>query len=261
MTAGQIVARLQQRLAEQGIEWRAQTVDTFKAGSPDTDVRGIATTDMATFDLLKRAAARDRNFVVTHEPTFYNHLDQTASLGQDPTYLAKQQFIRDHRMIVFRFHDHAHMLRPDPLIIGSARALGLTPFAQPDNPRFYTIQPTPLRTLVTDFARRLNGRAMRVIGDPEMLIRRIVLGPGSGVPALSSAPEPFDLSIGGETAEAGGNAEYILDAAATGQHRAMILLGHMLSEDWGMQEVADWMRPLLPEVAVEWIGAGEPFSS
>ena len=155
----------------------------------------------------------------------------------------------------------ADMLRPDPLIIGSARALGLTPFAQPDNPRFYTIQPTSLRVLVADFARRLNGRATRVVGDPDTVVRRIVVGPGSGVPVLSATPEPFDLSIGGETAEAGGNAEYILDAAAIGQRRAMILLGHMLSEDWGMQEVADWMRPLLPGVTVEWIGAGEPFTS
>jgi putative NIF3 family GTP cyclohydrolase 1 type 2 len=261
MTAQEIVTRLQQRLAEDGIQWRAQTVDTFKAGSPDTEVQGIATTGMATFDLLRRAAARDRNFVITHEPTFYNHPDQTANLTVDPTYIAKQQFIIEHKMVVFRFHDHAHMLRPDPLIVGSARALGLTPFAQPDNPRFYTIQPTPLRVLAADMQRRLAGRAIRVMGDPEAVIRRIVLGPGSGVPALAATPEPFDLAIGGETAEAGGNAEYILDAAAIGQQRAMILLGHMLSEDFGMQEVATWMRPLLPGVEVEWIPAGEPFGA
>jgi putative NIF3 family GTP cyclohydrolase 1 type 2 len=260
MTAREIITRLQRRLAEDGIEWRTQTVDVFKAGSPDVEVRGIATTGMATFDLLKRAAARDRNFVISHEPTFYNHLDQTAGLEKDAAYLAKQQFIRDHNMVVFRFHDHAHMLRPDPLIIGSARALGLTQYAQADNPRFYTIPPTPLKTLVADMRRRLNGRAMRVMGDPDAVIRRIELGSGSGVPVLSSTPEPFDLSIGGETAEAGGNAEYILDAAAIGQRRAMILLGHMLSEDFGMQEVADWMWPILPGVPVEWIPAGEPFS-
>ena len=145
MTAQEIVTRVQQRLAEDGIQWRAQTVDTLKAGSPETQVRGVATTGMATFDLLRRAAERDRNFVITHEPTFYNHNDQTAHLTDDPTYVAKQQFIREHNMVVFRFHDHAHMLRPDPLIVGSARALGLTRFAQADNPRFYTIQPTPLR--------------------------------------------------------------------------------------------------------------------
>jgi len=34
MTAEQIVARIQKTLLDQKIAWRAQTVDTFKAGSP-----------------------------------------------------------------------------------------------------------------------------------------------------------------------------------------------------------------------------------
>jgi len=33
----------------------------------------------------------------------------------------------------------------------------------------------------------------------------------------------------------------------------------MMSEDWGMKEVADWLRPLVPEIPVEWLPAGEPF--
>ena len=41
----------------------------------------------------------------------------------------------------------------------------------------------------------------------------------------------------------------------------MILLGHMLSEDFGMNEVADWLRTFLVDVPIEWIPAGEPFAS
>lgn len=41
MTAQDVVARVQQKLKEQIIAWRAQTVDTFKAGNPDAQVRGI----------------------------------------------------------------------------------------------------------------------------------------------------------------------------------------------------------------------------
>ena len=70
---------------------------------------------MATFDVLKRAAKASRNFVITHEPTFYNHLDQTAALEQDATYQAKQRFIAENNLVVWRFHDHAHALRPDPV--------------------------------------------------------------------------------------------------------------------------------------------------
>ena len=57
MTAQAIITLIQQKLSLLGIAWRAQTVDTFKAGSPEAEVKGIATTGMATFDLLKRAAA------------------------------------------------------------------------------------------------------------------------------------------------------------------------------------------------------------
>jgi putative NIF3 family GTP cyclohydrolase 1 type 2 len=256
MTAQQTIDQIKAKLASLNIAWRATTVDTFKAGSPETEVRGIATTGMATFDLLKRASAAGCNFVIAHEPTFYNHQDQTTAFESDPVYLAKQKFIKDNSMIVFRFHDHAHMLQPDPLVIGSARALGLTPYAQA-NPRNYVIPETTLRQLARTLADRVGGKAIRVAGDPDMKVTRITLGPGSGVPALN---DTYDVSIGGETNEAGGNAVYAADAAANGRPRGVILLGHMMSEDWGMREVADWMKTFITGVPVEWIPAGEPFS-
>ena len=157
MTAQEIVTRIRQRLAEQGITWRTETVDTFKAGNPETAVSGIATTGMATFDVLRRAAKAGRNFVITHEPTFYNRRDQTATFEQDPTYQAKQRFIREHNLVVWRFHDHAHAIRPDPLVVGSARMLGWASFASPTEPRIYVVPPTTLRQLARDVATRLEG--------------------------------------------------------------------------------------------------------
>ena len=47
MTAQQVVERIQKKLQELKINWRAQTVDTFKAGLPETEVRAIATTGMS----------------------------------------------------------------------------------------------------------------------------------------------------------------------------------------------------------------------
>src|SRR5262245_58507358 len=95
LTAGQIVERIQQNV---GLPWRAQTVDKIVAGTPETPVRGIATTMMSTFEVLKKAAAQGRNFVITHEPTFYGHLDATEQLANDPTYQAKAEFIRKNHM-------------------------------------------------------------------------------------------------------------------------------------------------------------------
>ena len=257
MTAQEIVARIQKRLAEQGVAWRAQTVDTFKAGSPDSEVRGIVTTGMATFPLLRRAAPTGKNFVITHEPTFYNHTDQTTALEGNAVYEAKQRFIKDHGLVVFRLHDHAHALRPDPLVVGSARMLGLADKASSTERGIYVVPSTTLRQLAADFARRLNGRALRVVGDPDATVSRIGISPGYGSPALGPS---IDVSVGGEIPEAGGNAEYALDAEALGQKKGLILLGHMMSEDWGMLEVANWLKTFLTDVPIEWMPTGEPFS-
>jgi putative NIF3 family GTP cyclohydrolase 1 type 2 len=257
MTAQQIVAAIQQKVASLGITWRTPSRDVFKAGSPDTEVKAIATTGMATFDLLTRASAAGRNFVITHEPTFWNDQDRTNGFESDPVYEAKQRFVRENNMVVWRFHDHAHMLQPDPLVAGSARMLGLAAYASASQPRLFTVPETTLRAFASDIARRLGGRAIRVVGDPDMKLSRVMLGPGYSVPALSPA---FDVSIGGENPESGGNAEYALDATALGQPKGVILLGHMLSEDWGMLEVADWLKTFISDVPIEWIATGEPFS-
>ena len=106
-------------------------------------------------------------------------------------------------------------------------------------------------------ARRLEGRAIRVAGNPDMKVTRLALGPGYGVPALTAG---FDVSVGGEAPESGGNAEYVVDATAIGQPKGVIVLGHMMSEDWGMREVGDWLRAFLTDVPIDWVAAGEPFS-
>jgi hypothetical protein len=90
-----------------------------------------------------------------------------------------------------------------------------------------------------------------------MTVSRILLGPGWGVPNL--VPD-VDVSIGGEAPEAGGHAEHALDARSLGQPKGVILLGHMLSEDFGMKEVADWLRAFLTDLPVDWVAAGEPFA-
>ena len=257
MTAQAIVLRVQEQLARQGVTWREGGRDTFKAGKPETPIRGIATSGMSTFDVLRRAASAGKNLVITHEPTFYNDRDVTTTLESDPVYLAKQRFIAEHDLVVWRFHDHAHAMRPDPLVAGSARTLGWTQYASPAEPRLYILPPTTLGELAADVARRLGDRGIRVVGDPGMKVSRVLLGPGYGIPTLTSA---VDVVIGGEIGESAGNTEYALDAAAAGQSKGMIMLGHLMSEDHGMQEVAEWLRTFLSELPIAFIPAGEPFA-
>ena len=53
LTAQDIAQRIQTAL---GGEWPPTGPDGFKAGDPDTPVKGIATTAMATLDVLKQAS-------------------------------------------------------------------------------------------------------------------------------------------------------------------------------------------------------------
>ena len=213
---------------------------------------------MSTFDVLRRAAKAGKNLVITHEPTFYNDRDVTTALEADPVYLAKQRFIAEHNLVVWRFHDHAHRdaarsaRSPDRRARSAGRSMPRRPTRASTSCRRPRSASSP-----SAIARRLGDRAIRVVGDPAMKVSRVVLGPGYGMPALTAAA---DVVVGGEIGESGGNTEYALDAAAAGQPKAMIMLGHMMSEDHGMQEVADWLRTFLTGVPVAFIPAGEPFS-
>ena len=153
IVAGDIIQRIKDHV---GIPWREQTVDNIIAGRPDTVVKGIATTMMATLDVVQRAASAGRNMVVTHEPTFYSHQDTVDALKQDPAYLFKDPFLRDHDMIVFRFHDHWHARRPDGIATGMMKELGWEKYADADNPRQFTFPGPPLADFARDIEKRLS---------------------------------------------------------------------------------------------------------
>src|SRR5690349_20532334 len=96
LTARQVIERIKKNV---GVPWSDSeaTVDTFNAGDAGAPVTGIACTMMATLDVLQRVAAAKQNLIITHEPTFYGHLDETADLEKesDAVLAAKQAFIKE----------------------------------------------------------------------------------------------------------------------------------------------------------------------
>jgi putative NIF3 family GTP cyclohydrolase 1 type 2 len=258
LSAADVIQRIKDHV---GIPWRAQTVDNIVAGSGEVRVRGIATTMMATLDVVQRAAAAGRNMVITHEPTFYSHQDTTEALAKDPTYEFKSAFVRDHEMIVFRFHDHWHAMRPDGIALGMARELGWEKNADPANLREFTFPGISLDQLASEMRSRLGITAMRVVGDPALKVRRaaaswgyFTFAPGN---LRISRPE-IDVFIVGETRE-WETVEYVQDQIAAGQKKALIILGHVVSEQSGMKYCAEWLKAFVPEVPVTFIPASEPF--
>jgi len=260
LTAGQVIDRIQKNI---GVTWHAQTVDTFKAGDPDTPVTGIATTMMATYDVLVRAAAAGDNLVITHEPTFYNHQDQTAMLQKenDAVLAAKQEFIAKHHLVVFRLHDHWHMRTPDGIQAGMIRALAWEKFQNPTDNHLFVIPETTVEKLASDIKARLGIHALRVVGDPNLRVTKVALAPGyPGFPGERRWLQRDDVEalVMGEGLE-WETIEYGADASAEGKHKALIILGHIPSEQSGMEDCAKWLKTLVPEVKVEFIATQEPF--
>src|SRR3984885_1709387 len=97
-TAADVIHRIQQRYPAPVPD----TVDPVKAGDPATPVTGIATTFLDTMEVLREANRRGLNLVITHEPTFYNHRDNTAFFSNDPVYQEKLAFMKHNTMVVFR---------------------------------------------------------------------------------------------------------------------------------------------------------------
>jgi hypothetical protein len=67
-----------------------------------------------------------------------------------------------------------------------------------------------------------------------------------------------DVLVCGEPTE-WNTVEYARDSIAAGKKKGMIILGHDMSEERGMEECARWLRGFVTEVPVEFIPAGEAF--
>ena len=261
LTAREVIARIQ---AHVGIPWMSETVDTFKAGNPDTEVKGIAVTMMATLDVLQRAAAAGQNLIITHEPTFYNHQDKPDELEQkenDPVLATKRAFIAEHGLVIWRFHDHQHRMKLDGIETGMAHALGWEKFQDSGNQYVFALPETDLEHLVGDLKSRLKIHVMRVVGNPKLKVRKVALVPGaSGFAKETRALEISDLQvlITGEPRE-WETVEYVADAVTEGKPKALIILSHIPSEQSGMEECTRWLKTFVSEVPVEFVPARDPF--
>ena len=261
LTAREVVQRIQGHV---GVPWQQETVDTFKAGDPDTKVTGIAVTMMATFEVLQRAAASGANLIITHEPTFYNHLDNFTEIPQkenDPVLAEKLAFLKENHLVVWRFHDHWHQRTPDGIEAGMTHALGWEAFQDKQNQYLFKIPETTLDKLASFLKARLELHTMRVVGDPKMKVTRAALSPGSaGMPREIGALENPDIQllITGESRE-WETVEYVADAVSEKKNKALIILGHIPSEQAGMEECARWLKTFVSEVPVNFVPAAQPF--
>lgn len=238
-----------------------ETVDTIKSGDAQQEVKGIVTTMFATIDVIKKAASTGANFIIAHEPTFYNHRDETSWLDIDQVFQFKNELLKKHNIVIWRFHDYWHTHKPDGVQMGVLTKLGWKNYFNGENPRLLVIPEISLEGLIGHAKKSLGIRQVRFIGDPKQVCKRVALLPGaaggrSQIQLLQK--ESPDVLIVGEVSE-WETAEYVRDAQSMKLPMALIVLGHAESEEPGMEWLVSWLQPKVADIKVTHVPSHYPF--
>ncbi|MEO6290737.1 MAG: Nif3-like dinuclear metal center hexameric protein [Ginsengibacter sp.] len=239
-----------------------KTVDTIKSGDSTQLVSGIVTTMFATNAVIEKAINEQANFIIAHEPTFYNHLDETDWLENDEVYKHKKDLLEKNKIVVWRFHDGIHTHKPDGVLAGVLSALEWQQYYNPNNPEMISIPATSLGTIITHVKDKLEIPHVKVIGDPSQMCTRIALVPGAsgGRSQINTLQkENPDLMICGEINE-WETAEYIRDLQQKGSTTSLIVTGHAVSEEPGLEWLVIWLQPQIPGIKISHIPSGDPFN-
>lgn len=239
------------------------TVDTIKSGDPDSRVKGIVTTMFATDAIIQKTIDLGANFIIAHEPTFYNHTDETSWLGADPVLQCKKDLLKKHGIVVWRFHDGIHAHNPDGIRMGVLQALGWDSYYNPSAPPL-TVLPSAssLGALIDLFKKKLTIGPVKYIGDLAQACTRIVLSPGAAGGRRHIGwirqYQP-DVFVCGELNE-WETSEYIRDARYQGRKIGLVVLGHAVSEEPGMEWLVPVLQTKIPGIPVTHLPSGDAFT-
>ena len=246
-----------------------KTNDLIISGNAETEVTGVVTTFMATAEVIRKTIDMGFNMIITHEPTYFTGEDLTDWLRDDPIYLAKKKLIEDSHLVIWRFHDHMHMQKEDMIYEGLLKKAGwgFRPIENQERPLCYEIEEMTFGDLVELIKEKWSMNVIRTIGKPDVRCRRIGILVGAyGMGIMGRHQMPMELMkemdldavICGEVLE-WTLCAYVNDASNLGFNKALIVAGHERSEEWGMEYLAGWLRPMLRDVPVTFVDAKEPF--
>ncbi|HBF35763.1 MAG TPA: transcriptional regulator [Firmicutes bacterium] len=234
------------------------TVDKLEYGNPDSTVKGVAVTFLATQEIVDQAKNLGVNLIISHEGIFYSHWDKRESLKSDPVYRQKCRTIEESEIAIYRFHDHIHQYRPDGITKGLLCALGWQDYEVKNFPAasILAIPETPLKEVILYGKKQLGLEFVRYCGDPLMSCKRVGVlvgyrgGGESVIPFFEQ--ENLDLVIYGEGPE-WETPEYVRDAVRQERKKALIVLGHAESEMPGMEYFSWELQEKFPSIPVHFL--------
>ncbi len=239
------------------VDW-GSTCDTFKSGDPRTAVRVVAVSWMSTLQALDEAHRRGCNVFITHEPTFHAHMDDDPAFDRDGCVRRKRQWLAETGMVVYRCHDVWDRYPADGVLDRWTRCLGLsgTPVAERPYMRVIPTDPQPAETLARAVAGRVAAYgqpAVQLIGEASQTVTRVGVGTGAITDVRAYHDMGADVGIVTEVC-------YWRDVRwAQDTGLPLIVVDHTVSEEPGMEGLAEFLSRCFPDVRVEYIPTGCPF--
>jgi len=148
-------------------------------------------------------------------------------------------------------------------MVGMVEKLGWEDYPRNPEAPVFTAPEMTVAQLAADIKDKFDIETMRVVGDPNLSVTKLALAPGA--PGFNRhrnlfSREDVEVMVMGEANE-WETVLYADDAVAAGMRKAIIIMGHIPSEQAGMDECARWMKTFVSEVPVEFVPAAEPFWS
>ncbi len=235
------------------------TVDLLYEGDAETEIKGIGCTFMATLPVLQEAKKKGINFIITHEPTYFNGIDDISWLQDDAVWQYKHNFITENGMAVWRLHDLIHLFQPDMIVQGVLEKLGLFEKANFQNASNVIIECDMSKKELYELMRdKLCCESIRKVGKMSGKATKIGFFVGSlgGQPQISMASRyDLDVIVCGEINE-WETCTYVRDAAAMGRDITLFVIGHQESETAGMAYFTDWLKKRITDLPITYLESG-----
>ena len=251
------------------VDW-SQTVDTFKSGDPNVNVRGIAVAWQSQWPALKAAHAAGCNLFVTHEPTFYTHRDDDPGTFGDAHAEAKRAWLAATGMVVYRCHDVWDVMPAHGIRDSWARGLGLAgpPLAE-DERRWYGLFAVPSQTvqaLAQTLAARLSAIGqdqVQVVGDLTRRVDRLAIGTGAAcrVPDMAQLRDRDGRYPDTLLATDDGMSFWRDGSWALDRDLPLLVVNHATAEEWGMRSLAEYLKLHFSGVPVQHFPQGCQYRS
>ena len=236
------------------VDWQGRTPDGFKYGDPDTPVRAIAVGWQSLQSALEEADALGCNLFITHEPTFYAHMDDDEAVKETPPGRAKRAFLERTGMVVYRCHDVWDIYPRLGIVDAWGEFLGL---GEPvGGIRFHNLYAVPC-TSAWELARRIAARlqplgeqSVQFIGRPWQMVNRLAIGTG----AITRAREMVEMGADVVLLTDDGMSTWREGSWLADLGVPAIIVNHNTAEVPGLRRLAEYLAERYPEVPVHYVG-------